>query len=526
VRWFVVLAALGGVAEARPANVCIDVGVSFTPSDQLQIAGWIEDAQGHYVDTVYLTSKIGRYGIGNRPGRFDFNSGSKAHDNWPYGRRVTTFPVWAHRHGMMFPKIVFQDGDEDSLSHRFDESSLEDMPVFCGPKTYLDANFDAITCPSPAYSDKGVFSATETSLYPPRTDIVRQDGDTMSVDMYRSLNPFDAVTQATPIGGTQASFHWSAPPSVDYGDYVLFLEVSKAYDMNTTYNDGTYPPPSTAYSDYGLPYRGQPSVVYATPFHIGDTATHASSATYVGYGDPDGNDGTLRPPDPTITTDTPGSGASRLELTSDGTTMYRVKVDMLPGLAGEPPAAPDALVATAIDSTTATLGFVEATAGVRPISYDIRVRAIDDITAANFADSTPVTVTVMPGAAGAQQSFVVTGLLPSTDYAVAVRGRDGCFQDGAIAETRFTTAPATGSEVDACFIATAAYGSLMANDVELLRHVRDAYLSHTALGELAVEAYYTFGPGVASVVAPSELLRATARAALAPVVATIRLLVR
>jgi hypothetical protein len=526
VKSLVVVAVLAGSAHARPANVCIDVGVSFTPSEQLQIAGWVEDAQGHFIDTVYLTSKVGRYGIGNRPGRFDFNSGSKVHDHWPYGRRVTTFPVWAHRHGMMFPKIVFQDGDEDSLSHSFGESSLEDMPVFCGPKTYLDADFDAVTCPSPAYSDKGVFSATETSLYPPRTDLVRQDGDTPSVDMYRALNPFDAVTQATPNGGTQATFHWSAPPRVDYGDYVLFLEVSKAYDMNATYNDGTYPPPTTAFGDYGLPYRGQPSIVYATPFKIADTVQHATSAAYVGYGDPDGNDGVLRAPDATITTDTPGKGASRLQLTSDGQTMYRVKVDMLPGLAGEPPAAPDAMVATSIASTTATIAFVESPSGGRPIAYDIRVRALDDITADNFGTSMPVTATVAPASAGSRQTFTIFGLLPGTDYTVAVRGRDGCYQDGAIATTHFTTASATGSEVDACFIATAAYGSLMANDVELLRHVRDAYLSHTAIGELAIETYYTFGPAVAQVVAPSELLRQTARDALAPVVATIRLLAR
>lgn len=521
-RWFVVVAALAGSAEARPANVCIDVGVSFTPTDQLQVAGWIEDAQGHFVDTVYLTSKIGRFGIGNRPGRFDFNSGSKLHDNWPYGRRVTTFPVWAHRHGLTFPKLVFQDGVDDSLSHRTTQSSLEDMPVFCAPQMSLGSNFDAVTCPSPTYSDKGVFSATETSLYPPRTDIMRSDGDTMSVDMFKALNPFDAVTQATPIGGSQTTFHWSAPPSIDYGDYVLFLEVSKAYDMNTTYNDATYPPPRIAFADFGLPYRGQPSIVYATPFHIGETGTEATSDTYIGHGDPDGNDGTLRPPDATITTDTPGSGAARLELTSDGTNMYRVKVDMVPGFAGDPPAAPDALVATAIDSTTATMAFSEASTGVRPVTYDIRVRALDDITADNFASSTPVTVTVVPTAAGAHQAFRIVGLLPGTDYSVAVRGRDGCFQDGAIATTRLTTAAATGSEVDACFIATAAYGSLMANDVELLRHVRDAYLTRTALGELAVEAYYTFGPGVAAVIAPSELLRATTRAALAPLVQLIR----
>jgi hypothetical protein len=427
VRSLVVVAVLAGSAHARPANVCIDVGVSFTPTDQLQIAGWIEDAQGHYVDTIYLTSKVGRYGIGNRPGRFDFNSGSKLHDHWPYGRRITTFPVWAHRHGMMFPKIVFQDGDEDSLSHAFSQSSLEDMPVFCAPKIYLDDNFDAVTCPSPAYSDKGMFS-TDTSLYLPRADLIRQDGDTPSVEMYKVLNPFDAVTQATPAGGAQATFHWAAPPRVDYGDYVLFLEVSKAYDMNGTYNDGTYPPPNVGFGDYGLPYRGQPSVVYATPFKIADTPQHATSDTYVGYGDPDGNDGTLRQPDATITTDTPGSGASRLQLTSDGTSMYRVKVEMQPGLAGEPPAAPEALVATAIAPTTVTLAFIEPSGGGRPVAYDIRVRAVGDITADSFASAMPVTVTVVPASAGSRQTFTVVGLLPGTDYTIAVRGRDGCYQ--------------------------------------------------------------------------------------------------
>jgi hypothetical protein len=135
-----------------------------------------------------------------------------------------------------------------------------------------------------------------------------------------------------------------------------------------------------------------------------------------------------------------------------------------------------------------------------------------------------VTATVVPAAAGSKQTFVVSGLLPGTDYTVAVRGRDGCFQNGALATAKLTTAQATGSEVDACFVATAAYGSVMANDVELLRHARDLWLSSNAVGELAVEAYYTFGPALAGVIAPSELLRATARAVLEPAVSTIRLL--
>jgi hypothetical protein len=43
-------------------------------------------------------------------------------------------------------------------------------------------------------------------------------------------------------------------------------------------------------------------------------------------------------------------------------------------------------------------------------------------------------------------------------------------------------------------------------------------LKHSVLGELAVETYYTFGPTVAGVVGESDLLRATARQLLTPLV--------
>jgi hypothetical protein len=44
------------------------------------------------------------------------------------------------------------------------------------------------------------------------------------------------------------------------------------------------------------------------------------------------------------------------------------------------------------------------------------------------------------------------------------------------------------------------------------------------LGELAIETYYTFGPAVAGVVGESELLRATARDVLSPIVTWVRTL--
>jgi hypothetical protein len=62
----------------------------------------------------------------------------------------------------------------------------------------------------------------------------------------------------------------------------------------------------------------------------------------------------------------------------------------------------------------------------------------------------------------------------------------------------------------------------MASDVELLRHFRDSLLRKTVLGELAVETYYTFGPAISGVVGESDLLRATARDLLRPIVGRVR----
>ena len=67
--------------------------------------------------------------------------------------------------------------------------------------------------------------------------------DSADTATYQQMNPFDAVTQATPPGGALSDIHWAAPPTIDYGDYVLFLEVSREYDFNSTYNSTVYPSP-------------------------------------------------------------------------------------------------------------------------------------------------------------------------------------------------------------------------------------------------------------------------------------------
>ncbi|HET9987680.1 MAG TPA: fibronectin type III domain-containing protein, partial [Kofleriaceae bacterium] len=384
--------------------------------------------------------------------------------------------------------------------------------------------WDAGTCATTAFSDKGTFSASATTGYPPRIDVIRQGPDSPSVDMYRALDPFDAVSAPTPVGGTATHAPWAA--SMTAGDYVLYVETAKEFDTNAAYDSTTYPSPANiTFADFGLPYRGQPSIVYRVPFTVGTTSTAAATATYYGYGSPDDADGDIRPPDSTITTNTPGSGAARLELVSDGTDMYRVRVTIDPNQGSTPPLAPSALDATSVHAADVEMSFVAPGVGpqlAQVSGYEIRIRASDEMTAANFAGSMPVTAHVDPAAAGTVQTFELDGLLPETDYWIGVRAFDDCHNAGDLAITHVVTTSRTSGTVDACFVATAAYGSILANDVEMLRRTRDMFLRTNTLGELGVEAYYTFGPLLAAPVGESELLRSTAREALAPIVARVR----
>ncbi len=513
------------VLAERPPGVCIEVGIDFTPTDNLQIVAWLEDAAGNYVETLYITQKTGRFGMGNRPGRHDFNTGSPAGDTFPYGRRDQTFPVWAHRHGHEFPLVGFQNGDDNNLSHPFSQSSPESPPPYCRPIQPTEMEFDSGTCASATFTDKGMFTS-DISRYPPRSDLQRRPEDSPSVDEYRAKNPFDAVSRATPAGGAATTATWAAPQSLDYGSYVLFVETSKTYDFNATYNSTTFPAPmNIPWAEYGKPWRGQPSIVYQVPFSVAMSETSATTDAYVGYGDPEGQSGMLNPPDTTIETTTPGSGASRLQLVSDGATMYRVRVRSRPEIDQTPPAAAQSPTVANLTSTTATVEFLapgdDGTIGAVS-GYDIRIRAGSPITAESFEDANPIATEVVAGAPGDVQTIALANLLPETDYWVAIRPYDNCFNRGELTIVKLTTLDRVVGEVDWCFVATAAYGSLMANDVTMLRHVRDSLLRRTVLGELAVATYYTFGPAAAGVIGESDLLRASARAILEPIVAFVK----
>lgn len=522
-----VLVAAGAQPALATGN-CTTVDLDLVPAAMAenpfapQIVAWVETTAGVYVDTAYITSQTGSYGLGNRPGRMDFNSGP----NWPYGRRITVFPVWAHRHGLQWDEVGFQDGDENNLSHPFNQSSRETH--FCRPLQRSEASWDAFTCASTVFTDKGTLLESSTkSLYPPRNDVEKAAADNIDVAMYDPLNPFDSVSQATPVPGTLSTLSWPVPEAIGPGDYVMFVEVSREFDFNSEYSEARYPSPvGIPWSEYGLPYRGQPSVVYRIPFTIqADGATVASATDYIGYGDPDGIDGDVRVPDATITSNVIGSGASRLALVSVDNTTFRIRVTSRPQHDLDPPALPAQMQVIASTGNDAKIAFVapgdDGMAG-KVKKYEIRYRVGESMTAENFESSVLVATSLPPGAAGSVQTFTIPGLLPSTEYSVGIRAVDDCRNNSEVATLDFSTPERSAGEVDACFVATAAYGSVLAGEVDMLRRFRDLMLRTTAFGELAVETYYTFGPALAGLIGESDLLRATARETLAPVVSKVR----
>jgi hypothetical protein len=534
--------AIAALVPRHAAADCRLATIQMTPESGMQMAVWLEDADGNFVDTLFVTRLTGTYGLGNRPGRPDFNTNYL----WPYGHRDGVLPVWAHRRGMVYPQVVFRNAREDDLSHQANQSSVE--PFYCQPMSFKENPPDATTCATEyTGTDKGRLSETLTSLYPPRNDIrvPNPDFDDPSVAMYSMLNDLDAVSRATPPGGQPFQVLAVLPESLPDGDYKVWVEVHHELDYNATYNPDTYPGPTgISFASYGDPYRGQPSLVWNVPITLLTGTPEASYQTiaYVGYSDPNGFSGDVNPPDDTInpvagtfTYDQDGAGGSRaphvypnwgearLQLTSGGDGMYKVRVVVRPSDDKTAPGAASGLSVATMDmaTSTATLQFVapgdDADEGT-PAEYEIRYSVGTQLTESTFETGMRIAEDLAPAAAGKQLTFELPGLLPETTYWVGMRAKDECLTAGATTIISFTTPALTGGEVDACFVATAAWGSLMEQQVGALRAFRDRALRTQVLGEIFVEAYYTFGPALAEVIEPSDDLRGLARQGLSPLV--------
>lgn len=77
-----------------------------------------------------------------------------------------------------------------------------------------------------------------------------------------------------------------------------------------------------------------------------------------------------------------------------------------------------------------------------------------------------------------------------------------------------------------CFIATAAYGTPMAEEIDVLRHFRDKHLLTHSLGKILVQKYYETSPNIAHRIAERDNWKTITRSILSPIVFTLRTLLR
>jgi CSLREA domain-containing protein len=113
---------------------------------------------------------------------------------------------------------------------------------------------------------------------------------------------------------------------------------------------------------------------------------------------------------------------------------------------------------------------------------------------------------------------------PAINAAAAITGlttdQRGVTRDATpdIGAYEYPTAPVVPKSSSKCFIATAAFGTPMQDEVRYLRAFRDQYLLTNDLGRKVVELYYTVSPPVADYIREHDTLRSVVRTGLRPLV--------
>ncbi|MGE3635997.1 MAG: CFI-box-CTERM domain-containing protein [Sandaracinaceae bacterium] len=609
------------VSVVRPAHAQENrrVEIEFTPTARAQLAIWIESEDGSRFATVRLTESVARRGIGNRPGATQMNSGFR----WPWGRREGVLPIWAHRRvdagGQRFPRVIFNgrasEGNASSAGSIGEPGNTRDdyyCLSFQRERSGRDA-LDAVACASVFMSNKGRYvtgadvstgysepyvddgtpmmrALSLESLYPPRRDVTRcittgcgdhDDVASYDDDVRARMPEIDAISMATPAADAAQRIIFAVPEDWPVGNYVAYLEINVEGDYNGTYNDSTFPTPMNPSGtwdywalNYGYPYRGQPTLLFAVPFELRSNGGAWSVDAAEGYGALHGEDGDVRPIDSTIANDpsgAPGSGVDRLRASAggdrvrvtvprwdicnqpepppecgmhcvpddgtcgtdlacgpDGTCVGLCDVAMEPGAVG-------ALAVLPYEDEKhshqwATFSF-EVPASRRGISrYEVRVSHEPMSDLESFMRGSPAvepsleTIELrvpIDGTPGELVTVEFGGLAPQSHYWVGVRAFDECNAPGPLAIGEVETTQINFTTVSPCFVATAAYGTPLAREIGVLRRFRDRHLRTNAPERALVRAYETVGPHLADVIREHDSLRAAVRYALGPIVALL-----
>jgi len=183
------------------------------------------------------------------------------------------------------------------------------------------------------------------------------------------------------------------------------------------------------------------------------------------------------------------------------------------------PAAPSDLSATAVSSSQINLSWTDNAVNEDGFRIERRIGSTWSQIASVGSNIT---------------SYSSTGLSSSTSYYYRVRSYNVNDNSAYSNEANATTSAAPvipagggggggggGGSSGGCFIATAAYGSYLAPEVEVLKQFRDNHLMTTPAGRKFVKLYYRYSPPLADLIRENEALKATTRIVLTPAIMLI-----
>ncbi len=151
---------------------------------------------------------------------------------------------------------------------------------------------------------------------------------------------------------------------------------------------------------------------------------------------------------------------------------------------------------------------VTGTSGIKATAF-IK-NSVGTITEYPFSTVNGTTVTI-PGFSSSREAVLLVANTTDVDNHQANFSTDSL--TSGVYEPATTTNSGSG-----CFIATAAYGSYLHPQVQLLRHFRDNYLLTNVPGRVFVTLYYRYSPPLADFIARHPFLRGVTRLFLTPII--------
>ncbi len=168
-----------------------------------------------------------------------------------------------------------------------------------------------------------------------------------------------------------------------------------------------------------------------------------------------------------------------------------------------------------------------------PDNLNITVTGTSGIKATAFIKSSGGIVTEYPFTTVNGTTTSIPYFSSSNEVVLLVANTTDVDNHQASFSTDGTPAPVTGPTIPTpttsgsssggggCFIATAAYGSYLHPQVELLRHFRDEHLLTNAPGRAFVALYYRCSPPLADFIARHPFLRGVTRVLLTPIIIAV-----